>query len=183
MGQVVNGPKIAFPEIPPKATQPAERPDYPVGFRDRAAGTLVSIWLKRAKRGPMDGVQAAVLDAGRGLCDNANRGGRRQVTIISRERWVELMEALGTALPASTRRANLMVAGIDLEGSRGRILRVGNTRLKINGETRPCEQMDEAHPGLQALMQERWGGGAFAEVLEGGKIRIGDDVVWEGPSA
>jgi MOSC domain-containing protein YiiM len=142
-------------------------------------GSLQSIWIKRAKRGPMDPVEAAVLEADRGLRGNANRGGRRQVTIISRERWVDLMEALGTALPASTRRANLMVAGIDLEGSRGRILRVGNTRLKINGETRPCEQMDEAHAGLQALMRERWGGGAFAEVLEGGEIRAGDAVEWE----
>jgi MOSC domain-containing protein YiiM len=28
-------------------------------------------------------------------------------------------------------------------------------------------------------MRERWGGGAFAEVLEGGEIRIGDGVEWE----
>ena len=56
--------------------------------------------------------------------------------------------------------------------------RVGATRLKINGETRPCELMDEAYPGLQSLMRERWGGGAFAEVVEGGEIRVGDEVEW-----
>ncbi len=127
----------------------------------------------------MDAVDAALLDVDRGLSGNANRGGRRQVTIISRERWAELTAALGVALPPSARRANLLVAGLDLEHSRGRVLRVGDTRLKINGETRPCEQMDDAQPGLQALMRERWGGGAFAEVLDGGEIRVGDAVGWE----
>ena len=140
---------------------------------------LENIWLKRAKGGPMDPVQAAALEAGTGLRGNANRGGRRQVTIISQARWAELMGALGADLSPGARRANLMVSGVDLEHSRGQVLRVGTTRLKINGETRPCEQMEEAHAGLQALMSERWGGGAFAEVLDGGEIRVGDPVEWE----
>jgi MOSC domain-containing protein YiiM len=140
---------------------------------------LENIWLKRAKGGPMDPVAAAMLEAGSGLRGNANRGGRRQVTIISQARWTELMGALGAGLSPRVRRANLMVSGVDLENSRGQVLRVGATRLKINGETRPCEQMEEAHAGLQALMRERWGGGAFAEVLDGGEIRVGDPVEWE----
>jgi len=126
----------------------------------------------------MDAVDAALLEVERGLRGNANRGGRRQVTIISRERWAELMAALGADLPPSVRRANLMVSHVDLENSRGRVLRVGGARLKINGETRPCEQMEEAQAGLESLMRERWGGGAFAEVLEGGEIRVGDEVEW-----
>ena len=147
--------------------------------RDRGVGTLERIWLKRGKGGPMDAVDAALLEVERGLRGNANRGGTRQVTIISQARWAELMDELGAGLLPSARRANLMVSGLDLENSRGRVLRVGNARLQINGETRPCEQMEEAHAGLQALMRERWGGGAFAEVLDGGEIRVGDTVEWE----
>ena len=148
-------------------------------FRDRGVGSLERIWLKRGKRGPMDPVASAILDADRGLRGNANLGGRRQVTIISRERWSELMEALRAEVPPSARRANLMVSGIDLDQSRGRVLRIGDTRLRINGETRPCERMEEAHAGLEALMRDRWGGGAFAEVLDGGEIRVGDAVAWD----
>jgi MOSC domain-containing protein YiiM len=127
----------------------------------------------------MDQVRSACLEPGLGLEGNANRGGRRQVTIISRERWAELMRDLGADLPPTTRRANLMVSGLDLQDSRGRILRVGQARLRINGETRPCERMEDAHAGLQALMRERWGGGAFAEVLHGGDIHVGYAVEWE----
>lgn len=140
---------------------------------------LERIWLKRVNQGPMDPVDVAQLDPGRGLRGNANRGGRRQVTIISAERWKAICDALRADLPPSIRRANLLVSGLDLEGTRGRILRVGSTRLRINGETRPCWQMEEAHTGLQAAMDPHWGGGAFAEVLDGGEIRTGDPVEWE----
>ena len=75
-------------------------------------GLVEAIWLKRAKRGPMDAVEDAVAEVGFGLRGNANRGGRRQITIISRERW---------------------------------------------------------------------GGGAFAEVIEGGVVRVGDTVSWHLP--
>ena len=142
-------------------------------------GTVERIWIKRGKRGPMDSVQAAMLDAGRGLRGNANRGGRRQVTIIARERWGAITEGLGVDLDPVTRRANVLVSGIDLENSRGRVLRLGAVRLRINGETRPCEQMEEAYAGLQAAMRPHWGGGAFAEVLDDGEIRVGDEAAWD----
>jgi MOSC domain-containing protein YiiM len=140
---------------------------------------LEAIWIKRAKQGPMDAVEDARLDAGRGIRGNANRGGRRQVTIISAERWQAICAALGAGIPPSTRRANLLVSGLELENTRGRILRVGASRLRINGETRPCWQMEEAQAGLQAAMEPHWGGGAFAEVIDGAEIRTGDAVEWE----
>jgi MOSC domain-containing protein YiiM len=126
----------------------------------------------------MDSVPTAVLVAGRGLQGNANIGGRRQVTLIELEVWQELMRTLGANLPSSTRRANLVVSGLPLRESRGRELRVGDTVLRIGGETKPCEQMEEALPGLRALMYPDWRGGAFAEVIEGGPVHVGDPVEW-----
>ena len=41
--------------------------------------------------------------------------------------------------------------------------------------------MEEACSGLQVAMRERWGGGVFAEVIEGGEIRAGDPAEWELP--
>jgi MOSC domain-containing protein YiiM len=102
-----------------------------------------------------------------------------RVTIIALERWRQLMAAIGVDLDPRTRREGLMVSGIDLVNSRDGRLRVGTALLRINGETRPCGRMEDAHPGLQARMRERWGGGAFAEVIEGGVIRVGDPASWE----
>ncbi len=142
------------------------------------AGRLEAIWLKRAHRGVMDAVEAASLVAGRGLVGSADQGRRRQVTLIEREVWERLMRELGAAEPPSARRANLMVSGLGLAGSRGRVLRVGGCRLRILGETRPCERMDEAFDGLREAMKPDWGGGAFAEVLDDGRISVGETIGW-----
>jgi MOSC domain-containing protein YiiM len=126
----------------------------------------------------MDPVERSTLVAGRGLVGNADQGRRRQVTLIELERWDQLMNELKASLSPSTRRANLMVSGVPLAGSRNRILQLGPCRLRIAGETRPCERMDEALPGLRSAMAVDWGGGVFAEVLDNGEIAVGDEVAW-----
>jgi MOSC domain-containing protein YiiM len=127
----------------------------------------------------MDAAERALLIAGRGLAGNANQGGTRQVTLIDLERWRALMDAFGADLDTNARRANLVIEGLELFDSRGRTLRIGATRLLVHGETAPCERMDEALPGLQRAMREGWGGGVFAEVIDGGEISVGDDVTWD----
>ncbi len=97
----------------------------------------------------MDPVERAVLDA-RGLEGNADRGGRRALTLIERETFERVRRQLGPVIESSMRRANLMVSGLRLAGSHGRVLAIGPTRIQIGGETRPCERMEEAHAGRRA---------------------------------
>lgn len=141
-------------------------------------GTLKKIWVKRMKKGPMDPVDYAELIQGSGLKGNADQRGKRQVTLLDQDVWERLMEDLDAALDPSVRRANLMLEGIDLKESRGKILKLGGCVIEIYGETKPCHQMDEALPGLKKAMYDDWKGGAFGTVLSGGEIRTGDTAEW-----
>jgi MOSC domain-containing protein YiiM len=126
----------------------------------------------------MDPAPRARLIAGQGLQGNADRGRRRQVTLLELERWDQVMRELQASVAPSARRANLLLSGVRLADSRNRVIEVGACRLRIGGETRPCERMDEACPGLRRALQPDWGGGVFAEVLDDGEIRVGDPVEW-----
>jgi len=127
----------------------------------------------------MDAVAQATLQIGRGMVDNTNQGGRRQVTIISAHQWSLVNETLRNNLHPSLRRANVLVSNMEFQETRGRLIRLGPCLLRILGETRPCEQMDEAFSGLRAALDKNWAGGVFGEVLTGGIITVGDQVSWE----
>ena len=127
----------------------------------------------------MDRVDSVRALAGRGLVGNANQRGRRQVTLLSQRHWTSITRDLSAPDPI-VRRANLLLSDIELTAaSRTRVLRIGDVRVRILGETRPCERMDEAVQGLRAALSVPWGGGAFGEVLNDGDLVVGAVTEWE----
>lgn len=146
------------------------------------SGKVEALWIKRAHRGVMDPAEEVVLVAGKGIETDANYGrSRRQVTVIEKE----VFERIGRELPAVEpymRRANVMVSGIRLKDSRDRVLRLGGVRIRLLGETRPCERMDEQVPGLTAALDPDWNGGAHGVVLDDGRVGVGDAVELEAPA-
>ncbi len=139
---------------------------------------IKAIWIKTARRGPMRKSDTVLCVKDRGITGNANQGGRRQITIIEEENWREMMRELGADLDPSRRRANIMVSGFPLRESKGRVLQLGEVRVRIEGETRPCERMDQALPGLREAMTPGWRGGVYGRTLNDGVIRVGDPVTW-----
>jgi MOSC domain-containing protein YiiM len=136
------------------------------------------IWIKRGRGAPMDPADTATLIVGEGMLHNANQGGKRQVTIISAERWAVAQRELGAEVDPVSRRANMLVSGLDLVDSRGKTLCIGDCRIEIHGETRPCELMDKMYQGLQAALDADWGGGCYGTVEAGGDIGVGDEIAW-----
>ena len=130
----------------------------------------------------MDSVREATLVAGQGMLGSVGRSRRRQVTVLAREAWEAATAVLDFPPGPECRRANVLVSGIELAHTRGRILRIGACRVAVGGELTPCERMDEASPGLRDALRPDWRGGVFAEVLEGGIVRVGDPVAWEAES-
>ncbi len=125
-------------------------------------------------------VDKAELVAGRGIAGNANQGGWRQVTIIDEDAWRKATEELGADVDPSARRANVMVRGLDFESSRGKKLILGECVINIRGENPPCRLMDQAQAGLQKALNPRWLAGVFGQIVQGGTIRVGDRVAFEG---
>ena len=145
----------------------------------RMHARIEALWTKRAHRGPMDPVQEATLVAGQGIQGSVGRSRRRQVTILAREAWAAATEEAGFDPGPASRRANILVSGIELAHTRGRVLLVGSCRIAIGGELTPCERMDEAAPSLRRALESDWRGGVFGQVLDGGTVRVGDSVRWE----
>lgn len=139
-------------------------------------GRVEALWIKRARRGPMDPVARARMVREKGIENDASFGrSQRQVTIIEREVFDRIRGELPDAEPGM-RRANVMVSGVGLKGTRDRVLTLGVVRLQIRGETRPCERMDAQCPGLTDALGPDWNGGVYAVVLDDGEIAVGDMV-------
>jgi MOSC domain-containing protein YiiM len=142
-------------------------------------GRVEAIWVKRSFGGVMDPADEVDLVAGKGIVHDASFGrSGRQVTVIEREVFDRVKRSLPDAQPAM-RRANIMVSGVRLADSRNRVLRVGGVRLRLRGETKPCERMDEQCEGLRAALASDWGGGAHGVVLDDGLVRVGDEATLE----
>ncbi len=108
--------------------------------------------------------------------DSRGRSRRRQVTLLAREAWDEACSELGADLPWTTRRANLLVEGIELPREPGARIRVGSVLLEVSFETDPCERMEQAHAGLHAALAPDWRGGVCCSVIEGGTLASGSSV-------
>ncbi|MFN3241942.1 MAG: MOSC domain-containing protein [Planctomycetota bacterium] len=147
-------------------------------------GTVEAVFLRPSARTPVRSVDAANVLAGIGIEGDHAGGGKRQITILSREAWQQACRELGKELDPSIRRANVLVSGVDLAATIGSTLRIGDVVIDVNGETRPCELMDDdGRVGLCATLQPDRRGGVHGIVREGGSLRVGDPVVVEPPGA
>lgn len=138
--------------------------------------TLRGIAVRDASRAPMQEVQEASVTVTDGLVEDYRGAGRRQVTFIDAGQWRQVMAELGVDMPWHTRRANLLVDGLDLPGTVGSRLRIGDCLFEIHGETEPCERMDELQAGLRTGLAPEMRGGVWGRVLEGGHLRVGQSV-------
>lgn len=140
-------------------------------------GKLVGIARREKKRAPMEALEVAELGEQTGVNhDFRGKPGKRQVTVLCAEAWKAVCEELGTNLPWTTRRANLLVEDFELPQRTGDIIEIGSVELLVTMETDPCSRMEEQCAGLQAALQPDWRGGVTCQILSGGSIRIGDVV-------
>lgn len=141
-------------------------------------GKVVGICTRIAKKAPMVIYASAKVSFDHGIGDDS-RGlikGDRQVTVMTREGWEAACKDLNSKMHWSTRRANILVEGLDLENSTGDILKIGSFYLEITGELDPCQRMDDECVGLKKALTPNWRGGVTCKILSEGIVSE-DDVV------
>ena len=139
-------------------------------------GIVKGIAVRDASRAPMKEQQQVEVTLQQGIVQDYRGTGLRQVTFLDVGQWQEVLDELGVDLPWYTRRANVLIEGIDLPAAVGCRLQVGACRFAIGGETTPCERMDELQPGLRRVLTPALRGGVWGKVLQGGVLRVGDEV-------
>lgn len=140
-------------------------------------GQVLAIAYREKKRGDMKMLDVANVTLANGIGhDFRGKPGKRQVTVLSKESWQTACEELDTLLPWHTRRANLLITGIDLRDTVDQTLEIGSVKLRITRETDPCERMEEACPGLEKALAKDWRGGVCCRVISEGSIHVGDNI-------
>lgn len=141
-------------------------------------GRLNWIGLRSARRGPVVSAPRALAITGGGLEGDHYSGGsgNRGVTLIQHEHLAVIAALAGVEqVCAEMLRRNLVVSGLNLLALKDRRFQIGDAVLEHSGRCQPCSRMEEVlGPGGYNLM--RGHGGITARVVEGGWLRIGDDV-------
>ena len=155
------------------------------------SGAVEAILLRPRRGVAPISVDSALAHAGRGLegdraaesAGPAPGGGKRQVTLFQAEHLpLVAMWAGCDAIDPKLLRRNLVISGINLAAARSPFadqllhVRIGpEVILSITGPCDPCSKM-EAALGVGGYKALRGHGGMTARVLEGGRVRVGDEV-------
>ena len=143
-------------------------------------GQLEAIWIKTAHGGAMQPLSEANTEKNKGLVGDVSFGrSKRQVTLIEKEVFSVLGDRFSGSVKPEMRRANFMVTGIELKETVGRILSIGDLKVEIFGETKPCKIMDDGFQGLREALVDEWKGGVYGCVLNDAVVKLGDPVSWD----
>ena len=138
-------------------------------------GRVEWIALRPARREEMRSVETALISPD-GFEGDRSRAGKRAVTLIQQEHLAAIGSYLGQG-PVSPEilRRNLVVSGINLAALKGREVQLGEAILRFTVICAPCSRMEEAL-GKGGYSAVRGHGGWCAEVIQPGRVKLGDAV-------
>ncbi len=143
--------------------------------------SIKAIAIKNRSRVAMQSIDSAQISVNIGILGDF-RGAQkdRQITILSEDAWLKACREIDVELPWTTRRANLLVDGVEFDKSYvDRKLRIGEVELVVTRETNPCSLMDAQQAGLTAALTPDWRGGICCNVVKPGTVKLGDPVEFD----
>jgi len=143
--------------------------------------SIKAIAIKNRSRVAMQSIDSAQISVNSGILGDF-RGPQkdRQITILSEDAWQKACREIDVELPWTTRRANLLVDGVEFDESyTNRRVRIGEVELVVTRETNPCSLMDAQQAGLTAALTPDWRGGICCNVVKPGIVKLGDQVEFD----
>src|SRR6266540_3187590 len=143
-------------------------------------GQVVAIYTASKKGAPMEPRDGVGLDgdryaAGEGRYTRSDDDGKRAITLIEREAVAAAGREYDIEIGEHEARRNLVTEGVPLNHLVGRTFRVGDVVLRGFKLAEPCTYLEGlTRPGVRRALVHR--AGLRAEILEGGRIRVGDAV-------
>ena len=150
-------------------------------------GRVEWIGIRSERREPVSAVQSVEVSETKGLMGDhySGQSGNRHVTLIQAEHLPVIAALTGRdSLDPALVRRNIVVSGLNLLALKDHQLQLGDPEhgpviLQVTGQCHPCSKMETAlGPGGYNAM--RGHGGLTAKVIQGGTIRVGDEVVVSG---
>lgn len=147
-------------------------------------GTLVDIFVTAAAGQAMRRLTEAQAIAGQGLAGDRYASGQGhwqrtdacQVTLVTEQDLLRAERRSGLSFGAGEHRRNLVISGIPLDALRRRRVQIGEAVFAFHRLRPPCAYLDRLlQPGAGRALGR--GAGIGLQVLQGGRIRIGDAVV------
>ncbi len=141
-------------------------------------GKVEWVSIRPERRGEVKALESVLVSIENGLEGDHYSGtsSKRQVTLIQAEHLSAVASILKQEKidPALTRR-NIVVSGINLLAFADQQFQIGEAILEMTGPCHPCSRMEEnlGEGGYNAM---RGHGGITAKVVNGGTIKIGDEV-------
>jgi MOSC domain-containing protein YiiM len=99
-----------------------------------------------------------------------------QVTLIEGEGLDEISARTDVAVSIGEHRRNIVTRGLPLHVLRGKRFRVGDALLEYDRPRPPCRYIQSVSQRGMTRALGRARGGICARVVEGGRIRVGDEI-------
>ncbi|KZX83175.1 hypothetical protein A3715_05265 [Oleiphilus sp. HI0009] len=144
------------------------------------SGRVEWIGLRPSRKADIKTVSQVYAKADRGLqgdhsAKRAN-GSARQITLINAEDIQALSTLLNRSLiDPSILRRNIVISGMSLHAMRYQLLQIGNAIVEVGAHCHPCSRMEKSL-GKGTLLAMYGRGGYCAKVIQGGELKIGDEV-------
>jgi MOSC domain-containing protein YiiM len=138
--------------------------------------TVVALHVAPARKAGNVPVDVLEVEAGAGIVGDRYHGTRhRHVSVQSATALAAAAADLGAPVEAGSTRRNITVSHGEVPTEPGARLRIGPVLLEVVRVAAPCAVMDTSvGPGARTALRRR--GGSIFRVLEGGPVRLGDQV-------